>query len=464
MSDHTSVQETEATAAGKVSEALEATRRLLMQQRGEESSKNNAEAKLHESFQKAYQENGVDEATATAAARDAALGLGSKDSPAMAKAEDMAVARAQTQAKEYRQVTEKAASPETSEEERRRATARRTEIERTLGIHDQPLEVKAQTINSLDPQQTAQNQQAETNPLSVRRKALSPEQAALKTDYQAKLERGGVSPQTAEPASYDLATGRGAKDSRYVTAAQQELQRHQLLKNMYQGIYEKHGVSPEVAAPAADQLARGNGANRSIEVRKAHEQALNNINYAQQISSRQTSLPAGSLRDRENDTTAVQPARHRKESQTTALDTKQQNSQQKSSTNEIWAKFSPGENGVYESMAKGNAAMQRLSDQSVAKDALLAGHAPTDIKKAIAQNSTYAQTLEYPRDYARTIVKKAEASPEVKEKRAQDEKRAAALKARPSRKEAQKSQAKSPIKTRDKSQQKVKGRDRGMSY
>ena len=318
MSDHTSVQETEATAAGKVSEALEATRRLLMQQRGKESSKNNAEAKLHESFQKAYQENGVDEATATAAAKDAALGLGSKDSPAMAKAEDMAVARAQTQAKEYRQVTEKAASPEPPEEERQRATARRTEIERTLGIHDQPLEVKAQTINSLDPQQTAQNQQAETNPLSVRRKALSPEQAALKTDYQAKLERGGVSPQTAEPASYDLATGRGAKDSRYVAAAQQELQRHQLLKNMYQGIYEKHGVSPEVAAPAADQLARGNGANRSIEVRKAHEQALNNINYAQQISSRQTNLPAGSLREQ---MTLPLFNRHRKESQTTALDT-----------------------------------------------------------------------------------------------------------------------------------------------
>ena len=463
MSDHRSVQETEATAAGKVSEALEATRRLLMQQRGEDSSKNNAEAKLRESFQKAYRENGVDEATATAAARDAALGLGSKDSPAMAKAEDMAVARAQAQAKEYRQATEKAANPETSEEERQQATALRTEIEKTLGIHNQPLEVKAQTINSLDPQHTDQNQQAETNPLSVKRKALSPEQAALKTDYQAKLERGGVLPQTAEPASYDLATGKGAKDSRYVAAAQQELQRHQLLKHMYQGIYEKHGVSPEVAATAADHLARGNGANRSIEVRKAHEQALNNINYAQQISSRQTSQPAGSSRSRASDTTD-QPALHRKESQTTALDTKQQKPQQKASTNEIWAKFSPGENGVYESMAKGNAAMQRLSDQSVARDALLAGHAPIDIQKAIAQNSTYAQTLEYPRDYARTVVKKAEASPEVKEKRAQDEKRAAALKARLSRKEAQKSQAKSPINVKDKSRQKTKGRDRGMSY
>jgi len=236
VSDHKSVQETESTAAGKVSEALEATRRLLMQQRGEDTPKNGSEAKLRESFQKAYQENGVDEPTAAAAARDAALGLGSKDSPAMAKAEDMAVAGAQAQAKEYRQVTEKAADPEAPEAERQQATARRTEIEQNLGIRDQPIEVKAQTINSLDPQQAAQNQQAETNPLSVKRKALSPEQAELKTDYQEKLEKGGVLPQTAEPASYDMATGKGAKDSRYVAAAQQELQRHQILKNMYQGI------------------------------------------------------------------------------------------------------------------------------------------------------------------------------------------------------------------------------------
>ena len=134
----------------------------------------------------------------------------------------------------------------------------------------------------LDPQQTAQNQQTEAHPLSAKRKALSPEQAALKTDYQAKLEKGGVLQQTAEPASYDLATGKGAKDSRYISAAQQELHRHQLLKNMYQGIYEKHGVSPEVAATAADQLARGNGVTRSPNVRKAHEQSLNNIDYVQQ--------------------------------------------------------------------------------------------------------------------------------------------------------------------------------------
>jgi len=463
VSDHKSVQETEATAAGKVSEALEATRRLLMQ-RGEDAPKNNAEAKLRNSFQKAYRENGVDEATATAAARDAALGLGSKDSPAMAKAEDMAVAGAQTQAKEYRQVTEKAANPEASEEERQQATARRIEIEQNLGIHDQLLEVKTQTINGLDPQQTDQSQQAETHPLSVKRKALSSEQAALKTNYQAKLERGGVSPQTAEPASYDLANGRGAKDSRYVAAAQQELQRHQILKNMYQGIYEKHSVSPEVAATAADQLARGNGANRSPEVRKAYEQALNNINYAQQVSDRQSSQPTWSSKNVSKEAAAAQPTSGRQTSQTTAIKDRQQISQQQTSTDKIWAKFSPGENGVYESMAKGNAAMQRLSDQSVAKDALLAGHEPLDIQKAIAQNSSHAQTLEHPRAYARNIVKKAEASPEVKEKRAKDEKQSTALQTRPSRKEAQRSQVNSPVKTKNKSRQKTKGRDRGMSY
>ena len=346
MSDHKSVQETEAAAAGKTAEALEAMRRLLMQQRGEDVPKGGSEAELRESFQKAYRENGVDEATATAAARDAAIGLGSKDSPAMAKAEDMAVARAQTQAKEYRQVTEKAASPEAPEAERQQATARRAEIEQNLGIRDQPIEVKAQTINSLDPQQitqnqTTQNQQAENHPLSVKRKALLPEQAELKVDYQTKLEKGGVLPQTAEPASYDMATGKGAKDSRDVATAQQALQRHQLLKSMYQGVYEKHGVSPEVAAAAADRLAKGNGANRSSEVRKAHEQALNNISYAQQISDKQTSQPTQSAKSISNKMTAAQPASGEQDSQTATLRTRQQTSQQQVSTDRIWAKFSP---------------------------------------------------------------------------------------------------------------------------
>ena len=463
MSDHKSVQETEAAAAGKTAEALEAVRRLLMQQRGEDTQKSGAEAKLRKSFQKSYRENGVDEATATAAARDAALGLGSKDSPAMAKAEDMAVARAQAQAREYRQVTEKAASPEASEAERQQATARRAEIEQDLGIHDKPAEVKAQTINSLDPQQITQNQQAETHPLSVKRKALSPEQAELKANYQTKLERGGVLPQTAEPASYDLATGKGAKDSRYVIAAQQELQRHQLLKSMYQGIYEKHGVSPEVAATAADRLAKGNGANRSPEVRKAHEQALNNINYAQQISDKQTSQPIQLSENVSEKTAPVQSASGSYESQKAAPTARQQASQRKLPPDEIWTKFSAGENGVYESMAKGNAAMQRLEDQSVAKDALLAGHTPVDVQKAIAQNSSHAKTLEYPRDYARTIVRKAEASPEVKEKRAREKVHSTEQKARPSRKEAQANQkVKSPVKS--KPRQKAKGHDRGMSY
>ena len=122
-----------------------------MQQRGEDAPKNGSEAKLRESFRNSYQENGVDEATATAAA-DAALGLGSKDSPAMAKAEDMAIAGAQAQAKEYRQVTEKAADPEAPEAERQQATARRTEIEQNFAACAiSQIEVRARTLDSLDP-------------------------------------------------------------------------------------------------------------------------------------------------------------------------------------------------------------------------------------------------------------------------------------------------------------------------
>jgi len=143
---------------------------------------------------------------------------------------------------------------------------------------------------------------------------------------------------------------------------------------------------------------------------------------------------------------------------------RQRTAQQQAAANQIWAQFSPGDKGAYASIAKDNPALQRLSDQVVAKDALLAGHAPVDVQKAISLNSSYAQTLEYPRDYARTIVKKAEASPEVKEKRAkeQGESQSSALKANPSRKTAQKHQAQSPIKSM--SQQKAKKQARGMSY
>ena len=174
------------------------------------------------------------------------------------------------------------------------------------------------------------------------------------------------------------------------------------------------------------------------------------------VSDRQASQSTRSLKtvSKEAATTSDRP-----DSQTASVRDRQQ-----TSPNQIWAKFSSGEKGVYESMAKGNVAMQRLSDQAVAKDALLAGHAPIDIQKAIAQNSSHAQKLEYPRAYARNIVKKAEASPEVKEKRAKDEKQSTALQTRPSRKEAQRSQVNSPVKTKNKSRQKTKGRDRGMSY
>lgn len=472
MSDHRSVQETEVAAAGKVGEGLEALRRLIFQERREKERKpGKAEQKnpdLESDFYRAYRENGVDETAASAAARDAALGLGAIDSPAIAKAEAQAVDRAQEQAKEYREVTQAAANPETSEAERQQAATRRTEIEQNLGIHNQPREVKTQTIAGLDPQ-TAQNQQADTQPLSTQRKTLSAEQKVLKADYQKKLEKGGVSTLTAEPASYDLANGKGAKDSQYVATAQQELQQHQLLKSMYQSVYEKHRVPSEVAAKAADQLARGNGANRSPEVREAHKLALANLRYSQQISSAQNTRPGQSSENTSKQPAAAPSASGKLESQPKVnQQTREHTFQQKTTADEIWAKFSPGKNGVFETMARSNPAMQRMSDQSVARDALLSGYTPVDVQKAIAQNSSHAQTLEYPRDYARTIVQKAEASPEMKEKRAMAlrEGQSTDKGERLSRKATRQKQANhtgEPTR-KGKSRKKVKAQDRGMSY
>lgn len=485
MSDHKSVQETEVAVAGKVSEGIEALRRLAFQERRaeekqagktEQKKANQTEEKepdkavekkadLEANFYRVYRESGVDKTTARAAARDAAIGLGSKDSPNVAKAEAQAVDSARGQAKEYRKATQTSANIHTPEAERQQATTRKTQIEQNLGIHKKSREVKAQTINGLDPQPAPQTQQAKIHLPAAERKPLLPKQEALKATYQQKLERGGVSPQTAEPASYDLASGKGAKDSQYVAIAQQELQRHHLLKNLYQSVYEKHRVSPEVAAIAADQLARGNGINRSPEVRQAHEQALAN---SQQISLASSVKPGRSL-----EIASERPATASKtEGQKVTLEVGQQGEKpvtQQATPDEIWARFSSGENGVFEAMAKGNPAMRRMSDQSIAKDALLAGHAPVDVQKAIALNSSHAQTLEYPQDYARTIVKKAEASPEVNKKRTKEQGEAQSNEKaeRPSRKSAQKKQQASQkdiSQRKGRVHKKVKTQDRGISY
>ena len=411
MSDHRAVQETETAAAGKVSELTEAMIRVLLQQRAEQAKQSPGDPDLFRSFYQAYQENGVDNRTARDAAADAATGLGSKDSPAMAKAEAQAISHAQKQAKEYRSVTATAVDPNATTAVQQQANARRKGIERSLGIQDQPLAVRAQTINGLDPNRA---------------------QAALKTTYRTALEQNGASPQTAATASKDLANQKGAADSPATAQAHREIHQHNVLKHIYQGVFEKHRVSPEVSAAAADQLARGNGANRSVEVRRAHKQALANIKNPQRVSSAKENNVAYST---ETGTQERPPA-------------SVERSQDNSPAQRIWNKYSPGENGVFESMAKGNPKMQQMSDQLIAKEALLAGEDPKNVQKAIAQNSPYAQSLKGPGSYASRTVGKAEQSNEVQAKRAKEK----VQNARPSRKEAQQRQANPTRKIRKQSQ------------
>ena len=203
MADHESVQQAETAAAGKVSELSEAMIRVLLQQRAEQAKDRNqkqdqppqpyvpstGDAALFNSFYQQYRENGVDNRTARDAAADAAIGLGSQDSPAMANAEAQAIAQAQQQAKEYRSVAATAVNPDTPAADRQQANVRRKEIEQDLGINDQPPEVRAQTINGLDPNGKQPRQQLQEN-------------------YQETLQQHGVSPETAASASQDLANNR----------------------------------------------------------------------------------------------------------------------------------------------------------------------------------------------------------------------------------------------------------------
>lgn len=108
-----------------------------------------------------------------------------------------------------------------------------------------------------------------------------------------------------------------------------------------------------------------------------------------------------------------------------------------------------------------------MSDQFIAKDALLAGEDPKEIQQAISQNSPHAKTLSRPGEYARRTVKKAELSSEVQEKRAQQNgKGQSDRQVRPGRKEAQKQQANQTgsVASQTKPKGKAKNRDRGMSY
>jgi hypothetical protein len=440
MTDHNSVKEAETAAAGKVSELTEAVIRTLLQQRAEQQQPprpyvpSPGDAALFNSFYQQYRNYGVDDLTARDAAADAAIGLGSKDSPAMARAEEQAIAYAQQQAQEYRSVTAIAVNPDTPLAVQQQANARRKTIEGNLGITNQSLEVKAKTINGLDPHG-------------------QPPRQALQTSYQAKLQQNGVSPKTAAAASKALTNGKGAGDSPPIAQAHREIHQHHVLKHMYQGVFERHHVSPEVASQAADQLARGNGANRSVEVSRAHSQALANIEYTQQRPSAQT---PNSVAKENNAAYATEAARVEKPS------TQVDHASVSSSTQRLWDTYSGSEHGVFESMAKGDHRVQQMSDQLVAQKALLAGENPKDVQRAIAQHSPHAQELNGPDSYASRTVEKAEHSSEVKEKRAKEKVRDT----RPSRKAAQRNQANHQTRsaTKDKPKQKKKSRDRGMSY
>lgn len=487
MADHESVQQAETAAAAKVSEMSEAMIRLLLQQRAEQAKEpyvpSAGDTALFESFYQAYRENGVDRDTAKAAAADAAIGLGAKDSPMIQQAEAQAIVHAQKQAQEYRIVTATAANPATPPPQRQQANAQRKDLERSLGIRDQSVEVKAQTINGLDPKERPQAQQPNIQPEPVPPQQVQdaphnqPEPAdskkrALEQTYQETLEAQGAKPETAEAASRDLASGKGAADSPVVAQAQQEIQHHQVLKNMYQGVYEKHGVSPEIASKAGDQLARGNGANRSPDVRRAHNQALANIENPQQVAATRTPNPVAQ-------THGTHPSPENNQAQTSqvqpkgAVQTAPTQAKHEASTDgipppdnaraqQIWNDFGPGQNGVFATMHKGDKAMQKATDISLAKNALLAGHNPKDIQQAISQHSPYAQSLRGPNSYASRAVEKAEHSDEVRAKRAKEQ----AQDARPSRKEAQQNQTNQQNRavTKEKPKQKSKAQGRGMSY
>ncbi|MEL6354941.1 MAG: hypothetical protein AAFR58_24825, partial [Cyanobacteria bacterium J06627_28] len=455
------------------SELTEGMIRVLLQQRAEKNNQKTYNPGLFRTAYKRYLEKGADRRTARDAAADIATGVGSKDSPAIVQAEAQVVAHAQRQAQNYRTEAEKVANPSTSKEEKQRAAARMSEIEKELGIDGKPPEVKAKTINELAPVAHNQAQQHTPQPKaarsegdqnSARKQPLPAHQSAeetLRRDSQTAFEKQGAKPETARLASYEVvAEGKGATDGPYTALAHQQIQHHQILKDLYQGVYEKHGVPSELASQAADELAHGNGANRSDIVRQAHNQALANIEYPRPRETTQNQAPAS----KENSAAYSTDTGHSQNS----IPASSGHSSESSPSQQIWDKYHSGENGVFESMAKGNPRMQQLSDQLIAKEALLAGENPKDIQRAIAQNSPHAKTLSRPGDYGRRTVKKAEQLPEVQSKRSQqtEEGRSADQTNRPSRKEAQKNQARSKTRaaTKNRPKKKVKAREKGMSY
>lgn len=313
MSDHSSVKEAQTAGAAKIREAIEAALRSFLRQRKNDQDKNSqessgqnkgnpnqsnepsdAEVKLAEDFYQAYRDKGVDRETAKAAAADAALGLGAKDSAMMRQAEAQVVKKAQ-QAEKYRAAINTAANESNPVNVRLQAAKESNDLAVGLGIIDKTPTEKAETISQFEPKARTQEAQSSVQPEPAQPTTGSSqtEREALRQDYQNGYEQQGARPETARAASHEVIDqAAGASDGPAVAQAHQEIRQHQVLKDMYQGVFEKNGVSPEVASQAADQMARGNGVAQSPEVRKAHNQALANIGKAQQVSTAPAQRPA----------------------------------------------------------------------------------------------------------------------------------------------------------------------------
>ena len=176
MSDHRSVQETETAAAGKVGDLTEGMIRVLLEHRAEKNNQPDYNPNLFRTAYKRYQEKGVDKRTARDAAADIAV-VEAMEVPQQFKtlilAEAQVIANAQQQAQNNRTEAATVTDPRASAEEKQRAAARMSKIEKDLGIDDRPREVKAQTISRLAP--IAQHQAQQHTPQRGAARSINPQ-------------------------------------------------------------------------------------------------------------------------------------------------------------------------------------------------------------------------------------------------------------------------------------------------
>ncbi len=456
MAEYESVQQAEAAAGNKARELSEAVIRLLQQRqnqaraRGIENEKtaqsyepSQADEKFFQDLYQGYRDRGVDRETARAAAADITLGLGASESGIIQQAE-LQVAHKARLAEEYRATAQIAISPDSSLTEKQQAIARKQDLERSLGIHGQPIESKVNTINQLDPKSRTRQPIVQVESAQASRRPEGKE--TLRQSYQDTLEKRGARRETAKAASQDLVAGKGAADSPPIALAEREIERHRIIQDMYQGVYEKNGVSPEVAAAAADQLARGNGANRSTEVRQAHDQALANIAQAQQTSispelqptleksdanrspeTSQASKPNAEDRSYQ-DSQRPTPEPIPKSEKMRESSTKQGKEDQSTPDIEaplqdltLWQQHSPSEKGAKHRPATDYTENHRLNDSHFAFNAGSAGATPAEIKASILQNSPEAAVSQAPSDYADRVIQRVELARASSEQAAQPE-------------------------------------------